>query len=66
MISNFKENNPYGLSIFYTEEKGEQIVFMEANKVVKTLTDVKEIEGVKETSEYEELQKFYDEASKKE
>lgn len=64
MISNFKENNPVGLSIFYSEEKGEQIVFMESNKVVKTLTEQKEIDKVKETSEYEELQKFYENVSK--
>jgi len=64
MISNFKENNPVGLSIFYSEEKGEQIVFMESNKVVKILTEQKEIDKVKETSEYEELQKFYENVSK--
>jgi len=66
MISNFKENNPMGLSIFYSEDKGEQIVFMEGNKVVKTLTDQKEIDSVKQTSEYEELQKFFEKASKDE
>ena len=64
MISNFKDNNPVGLSIFYSEDKGEQIVFMESNKVVKTLTDQKEIDSVKETSEYEDLQKFYETALK--
>lgn len=64
MISNFKENNPIGLSIFYSEEKGEQIVYMESNKVVKNVTDPKEIESVKETSEYEDLQKFFEDVSK--
>ncbi len=64
MVSNFKDNNPSGLSIFYSEEKGEQLVMMEAGKVVKNLVDPNEILQVKDTPEYEELVKFYEEISK--
>lgn len=61
MISNFKENNPSGLSIFYSEEKGEQIVYMELHKVIRTITNEVEIEKIKETSEFEDLENFFKE-----
>jgi len=60
MISNFKENNPHGLSIFMAPEKGESLTIMDSNKTVKTIIDPKEIENTKASSEYEELRQFYD------
>ena len=64
MISMFKDNNPFGLSIFYSEDKGEQIVYMEGNKVIKSLNDPNEILNVKDTFEYEELVKYYQSGTK--
>jgi hypothetical protein len=60
MISNFKQNNPNGLSIFMSSEKGEQLTFMDSNKTVKTITESKEIENTKSSSEYDELRSFYE------
>jgi len=60
MISNFKENNPTGLSIFYSVEKGEQIVYMESNKVIKTINASKELQTIKDSNEYKELIKFFE------
>lgn len=64
MISKFKDNFPMGLSVFYSEEKGEQIVYMKSNKVVKTLVDPKDIKTAKESPDYEELIKFFEEVTK--
>ncbi len=64
MISNFKENNPVGLSIYYSEEKGEQIVIMESNKVMRTISDPVEMELIREGPEYEDLKKFFQEIPK--
>ena len=61
MVSNFKKNNPMGLSIFYSEDKGEQMVYMEANKIIKSLSDKNEIATIKQSLEYVELTKFLDE-----
>jgi len=60
MVSNFRENNPHGLTIFINAEKGEKLLIMENNNVVKTITDPKEIENKKSGLEYEDLKTFYD------